>query len=120
MVLPYAATGPLELVVYLATELALPLYSFDAAVSLVARRSAKPCCQATFTEADVAQARVDRQKFLNLGEQAKHQLACGTRARRRWRTMRDGPPTAKMARRGHPPLSLRQLLAGLIGLMAVL
>ena len=66
--------------------------------------------QATFTAVDVARARADRQK--DLGEQAKRQLACAARARRRWRTIRDGPSAAKVARGGSPPLSLRQFLAG--------
>ena len=110
VVLPYAATGPLELVLYLAWELALPLSSDNAVMSLVARWSEKPCCQATFTAVDVARARADWQR--DLGEQAKRQLACAARARRRWRTMRDGPPAAKTARGGSLPLSLRQFLAG--------
>ena len=130
VVVPCAETGPPELVLYLGNEPASPLcnsYSLAAAESLVARCAADPCRQATFTEVDVAQARVDRQKFLE--EQAKRQLACAARANRRWRAVRDGPPPAKLARRGHPPrrgdqpggvpqgvadpsrLSLRQLLS---------
>ena len=108
--MPYAATGPLELVLYLAWELALPLSSDNAVMSLVARWSEKPCCHATFTAVDVARARADWQR--DLGEQAKRQLACAALARRRWRTTRDGLSVAQIAQLGSTPLSPRQFLAG--------
>ena len=62
--MPYAETGPLELVLYLARELALPLSPASAAVALIDRWDEKPCRQATFTAVDVTRARADWQRVL--------------------------------------------------------
>ena len=102
VVVPYTETGLPELVLHLGTEPDSPLcnsYSQASAESLVARCAADPCRQATFDEVDVAQARVDRQNAQE--EEVRRNLACAARAHRRWQEMRDGPPPAKLARKGH-------------------